>query len=98
MQDAMTSGADKRLRICFVLPSLGAGGAEYSLGQFVMRTSRVVRSEVIYFHHRDEGIEDDLAADPTIKLTRLRSTHWMGRVVMRQLKGTGAAPAAWDHL
>lgn len=80
----MTSGADKRLRVCFVLPSLGAGGAEYSLGQFVMRTSRVVRSEVIYFHHRDEGIEDDLAADPTIKLTRLRSTHWMGRV--RELK------------
>lgn len=80
VQDSTPTGHQDRIGVCFVLPSLGPGGAEYSLGQFVMRTSGSVRSEVVYFHHRDEGIEDELAADPAIKLTRLRSTHWIGRV------------------
>lgn len=84
MQEAIPSGPDDRLRICFVLPSLGPGGAEYSLGQFLTRASETVKSEVVYFHHRTEGIERELASNPTIKLTRLRSSHWLGRV--RELK------------
>ncbi len=80
MQDTLPPGQASRLKICFVLPSLGPGGAEYSLGQFITRSSDLVDAEVVILHHRDEGIERELASNPAIKLTRLDSTHLIGRV------------------
>lgn len=80
MAEESVSESTGRLKICFVIPSLGAGGAEYSLGEFVARTPGFIDAEVVYFHHREEGIERDLSSNPDIRVTRLYSSHFLGRV------------------